>query len=40
MQGEGPHFYLNEIHNFDQIKMLLEFAGKIVTLEEQIEKIN
>ena len=31
IQGEGPHFYLNEIHNFDQIRMLLEFAieGKV-----------
>lgn len=26
LQGEGPHFYLNVIQKFDQIKMLLDFA--------------
>jgi biotin carboxylase len=38
IQGEGPHFYLNEIHNFDQIEMLLEFAieGKV---SENVVKI-
>lgn len=31
VQGEGPHFYLNDIQEFDQIKMLLKFSidGKL-----------
>lgn len=31
VQGEGPHFYLKGIHQYDQIKMLIEYAieGKI-----------
>jgi biotin carboxylase len=35
LQGEGPHFYLNEIHKFDQIDMLLDFAshGEAVSSE-------
>lgn len=28
VQGEGPHFYLKGIHQYDQIKMLIEFAIK------------
>ena len=28
IQGEGPHFYLQGIYEYDQIKMLLEFAIK------------
>lgn len=28
IQGEGPHFYLQGIYEYDQLKMLLEFAIK------------
>jgi biotin carboxylase len=40
IQGEGPHFYLNKIHNFDQIKMLLEFAIEGKVSENVIENRN
>jgi formate-dependent phosphoribosylglycinamide formyltransferase (GAR transformylase) len=39
IQGEGPHFYLNAIYDYDQIRMMLNFAVKGKASEESVEVI-
>ena len=40
MQGEGPHFYLKWIHEYDQIEMFLKYAIEGKVSKNSLEFIN